>query len=353
MTLGEPFVFEAKMKSPWGYTQCVPSTFHNHIRKGKWCPMLDFLLLTVPVGTLLLYLAYYFTKNNQQVGPTEWLVMKNVLSGTIKNYGPGIHFPGPEMEVFKKFQTTVQGDTERNREVGVAGGISMLINYHFNWVIGRKIHKILKSDGTESSMSDFVLNGPTDSLEDAPICADMMEKAATKLDPTRIKDQISQGVAHAFELVFRSLTDEQLQNPEKCPPSLPTRAIPGMSFPRPVKSPEGMIRLLSEEVRILANQALLLSYGFGLTSLQISNIRYASDKLQTAAGRGRELELQAKAVRKAQTKLPGGADMDPAILALFGTPEAMAKGLKANALREVAKQIPNVHGLVRIENKTK
>lgn len=309
--------------------------------------MFEIVVGIICVGAVVLRFVGYFMKHNKQVDPTEYVVMKNKVSGETVNYGPGMHFPGPELEVFKTLPTTVQEGELEDMDVNLAGGITMKVGCRFNWIVGRKTKIVKWDDNTDSDMFDFDGVPPFTETE---FDQDMITRAAKKIDLDKIDEQVREGLKVAFELVYRSLEDVQLANPATNPPLLPTRPMPGMPQPQRITSPEVMQKLLSEQVRKLANQLLVDKYGFGLNSVSLSNAVDADQKLKDARTKGRVLELNAEAVTRAMAKLPNnGAGIDPATMALFGDPVAMAEATKANALKALADAIPLIKDLFHVE----
>ena len=309
--------------------------------------MFGSILTLACVGGAALYFINYFMRNNLQVGPTEHVVLKNVFTGQTQSYQPGMHFPGPEMEKFKTFPTTVQENTIENMEVNLQGGIVMKVDCRFNWIIGRAFKEVVCAHNPAVKMIDF--DGPPETAE---VDDALMKRAAEKIDIEHIADQVREGLKGAFEQIFRSLSDEQLQDPKNNNPRLPTRDISGMAKPHLVTTAEDMLELLGEQIRMLANQTLVAKFGLGLTNVNISNADDTSEKLREARTKRRILELNAEAVSKAKAKLPNaGKDIDATAMALFGDPAAMAEATKANALKELAKAIPLIRDLIHIENK--
>lgn len=311
--------------------------------------MFETVLTVVCLGMIALYFVGYFIKNNKQVGPTEYVVMKNKVSGETVNYGPGMHFPGPELEEFETLPTTVQEGELEDMDVNLAGSITMKVGCRFNWIVGRKTKKV-KWPEPKDKVKDMVDFDGLPPYEDTEFDQDMITRAAKKIDLDKIDEQVKEGLKVAFELVYRSLEDVELSDPKTHPPTLPTRKIPGMPDPEKITSPEVMQKLLGEEVRMLANQLLIDKYGFGLTSVSLSNTVDADPKLKEARTKGRVLELNAEAVTRAMAKLPKGGDgIDPATMALFGDPSAMAEATKANALKALADAIPLIKDLFHVE----
>lgn len=310
--------------------------------------MFGVVLVGLAFVSVALYFLFYFMKNSQQVGPTEVRVMKNTFTGEVKEYRPGTHLVGPEMVAMTNIPLTIQETQLKDLEVDVARGVTMKLTLRLNWVAGRRTRSILgRTNGIETGFFEFDGSPP----ENAPIDSTMIRRAATKMDFEHVDDQIEEGLDYAFEQVFRSLTDEQLQDPRSSPPTLPTRDVEWMTAPRAVSSPEEMLDLLGEQIRILANQRLF-NLGFGLTSVMISNLALASDRLKEARTKAREMELRAAAIVKAARDLrTGGVTIDPSVAALLDNPEALAKGMNAAALAKIAEALPQIHDLIHIENR--
>lgn len=310
-------------------------------------------------------------ENRQIVSPTDWVILKNGLTGELDARSPGTHLLPPEWLELMRLSTRMKPVKVENQRVRSMDGRYFIVSYRFNTVFGRNSRPIPGVPLAPNGKRWWEFVNPAAVYDPSSVTREAMIAAATLVEEGKLEERISQALETALEESVGHLSDgvllspsEQAQLAQLAQPPLPlplvpdTLNIPGVQQD-PVASTGELQRKLAEWIQRVVHRELL-PLGLGVADFTVTDPpRYADQRMHEAFEDKRRKKLIGEAANELMDELQrqgrlGDYSGREAVAA--GTPAegqvavAQAERDKAKYYKEAAQALASVRDLIKVTN---